>query len=40
MRRLGFVFYILFMFTVAIHSLQAQDKITFNDCIWKALEAN
>lgn len=40
MRRLGFVFYILFMFTVAIHSLQAQEKITLNDCIGKALEAN
>lgn len=28
MRRLGFVFYILFMFTVAIQPLQAQEKIT------------
>ena len=40
MRRLGFVFYILFMFTVAIQPLQAQEKITLNDCIGKALEAN
>lgn len=37
MRRLGFVFYILFMFTVAIQPLQAQEKITLNDCIGKAL---